>query len=293
MTTQRRIIASGTKWEDIVGYSRAVRTGNLVFVSGTTATNEAGERVGDDAYTQTKFILQKIERALNEAGADMRHVVRTTIYVTDASIWEGVGRAHHEFFADVKPANTLVEISALIGDGYLVEISADAVIHDADKPNKASFEQIYNLAVVDETLASAGQPRAYQFPAIKEAGYDVIINIDAEDTGYHIDGETNIVNELGFTYEQVPVLWEAPTQENVDAFFSTMDKYVDSNRFVHCVANWRASAMIMLYRVIKQNEPLDEVRAWMLSIWNPHIESKTWVNFINDTLKRFDVEGTI
>ncbi|MEO1644045.1 MAG: hypothetical protein AAFR67_02580, partial [Chloroflexota bacterium] len=74
---------------------------------------------------------------------------------------------------------------------------------------------------------------------------------------------------------------------------STMDKYVDSNRFVHCVANWRASAMIMLYRVIKQNEPLDEVRAWMLSIWNPHIESKTWVNFINDTLKRFDVEGTI
>lgn len=290
---KRRNISSGTKWEAQVGYSRAVRVGQQVFVAGTTATDENGNRVGDDAYTQSQFILQKIERALQNVGAEMRHVVRTTVYVTDASIWEQVGRAHHEFFADVKPANTMLEISALLGDGYLVEIAVDAVIHDQEESTKPPFERIYNLSVIDETLASAGQPRSHQFAAIKEAGYTTIINIDAQDTDHHIDNEAQVVADLGLNYVHVPVLWEAPTQENVDSFFAAMDAHSDDACFVHCIANWRASAMVMLYRVIKKEEPLAPTRAWMLSIWNPHEESETWVQFINETLKRYNIEGII
>ncbi|MBZ0289779.1 MAG: RidA family protein [Anaerolineae bacterium] len=125
----RKNIASGTTWESIAGYSRAVKLGNSVHVSGTTATDENGEVVGlDDPYAQTVYIIQKIERALKEAGATLNDVVRTRIYVTDASRWEPVARAHGEFFMDIRPANTLVEVSALIGDGYLVEIEADAII---------------------------------------------------------------------------------------------------------------------------------------------------------------------
>jgi enamine deaminase RidA (YjgF/YER057c/UK114 family) len=129
--SQRKNIASGTTWEAIAGYSRAVKLGNSVHVSGTTATNEKGEVVGlDDPYAQTVYIIQKIERALKEAGATLNDVVRTRIYVTDAQRWEPVARAHGEFFKDIRPANTLVEVSALIGDGYLVEIEADALIQN-------------------------------------------------------------------------------------------------------------------------------------------------------------------
>jgi len=129
--TPRRNISSGTVWEDKAGYSRAVRIGSLVFVSGTTATDDSGNLVGPgDPYAQTVFIIQKIERALHAAGASLRDVVRTRIFVTDARRWEPVAQAHAEFFHDVRPANTLVEISALIGDGYLVEMEADAVVQD-------------------------------------------------------------------------------------------------------------------------------------------------------------------
>lgn len=129
--SQRKNIASGTTWEAIAGYSRAVKLGNTVHVSGTTATDENGEVVGlDDPYAQTVHIIQKIERALKEAGATLNDVVRTRIYVTDAARWEPVARAHGEFFKDIRPANTLVEVSALIGDGYLVEMEADAIIQD-------------------------------------------------------------------------------------------------------------------------------------------------------------------
>lgn len=126
---ERHNIPSGTKWESIVGYSRAVRVGNIIAVSGTTATDEHGEMVGmNDPYAQTVYIIQKIERALKQAGATLKDVVRTRIYVTNANDWEAVGRAHGEFFMDVRPANTLVEVSALIGDGYLVEMEADAIV---------------------------------------------------------------------------------------------------------------------------------------------------------------------
>jgi enamine deaminase RidA (YjgF/YER057c/UK114 family) len=127
----RQNISSGTKFEGIAGYSRAVRLGNWVCVSGTTATDDNGNIVGDDPYTQAKFIIQKIERALNQAGASLKDVVRTRIFVTDASRWEEVARAHAEFFGDIRPANTLVEISALVGPGYFVEIEADALIETA------------------------------------------------------------------------------------------------------------------------------------------------------------------
>ena len=126
--TERQNVSSGTVWEKRVGYSRAVRVGNLVFVSGTTATDDEGNVVGTTTFEQAKFIFEKIERSLKQVGAEMHHVVRTTMYVTDAKQWEGVGEAHNEFFADVRPVSTLVEVSALIGDGYLVEIAVDAVM---------------------------------------------------------------------------------------------------------------------------------------------------------------------
>lgn len=125
----RQNISSGTVWEDLAGYSRAVKVGNMVFVSGTTATDGDGNVVGpNDAYAQTVFIIQKIERSLHEAGASLQNVVRTRIFVTDASRWQEVAKAHAEFFGDIRPANTLVEISALIGEEYLVEMEADAVL---------------------------------------------------------------------------------------------------------------------------------------------------------------------
>ena len=127
----RQQVGSGTIWEQRVGFSRALRVGPLVFVSGTTATDEQGLLVGpNDAYGQTVYILQKIERSLVEAGATLDHIVRTRIYVTDAALWEEVGRAHGELLGAVRPANTLVEVAGLVGEGYLVEIEVDAVIDE-------------------------------------------------------------------------------------------------------------------------------------------------------------------
>jgi len=126
---ERQRISSGSVWEGLAGYSRALRVGNWVFVSGTTATDSDGNVIGaDDPYMQTVAIIEKIERALQEAGGTLADVVRTRIYVTNADDWEAIGRAHARFFADIRPANTLVEVSRLVGSGYLVEIDADALI---------------------------------------------------------------------------------------------------------------------------------------------------------------------
>jgi len=126
---QRQNISSGTVWEEAAGYSRAVRIGALVAVSGTTATDEQGRLVGaGDLYAQTAYALRKIEAALEAAGATLADVVRTRIYVTDVDRWQEAARAHAEVFGAIRPANTLVEVSRLVGDGYLVEIEAEAVV---------------------------------------------------------------------------------------------------------------------------------------------------------------------
>lgn len=128
----RQLISSGTPWEASVGYSRAVRVGHQIFVSGTTASDEAGQTVSvSDAYGQTRFILRKIESALEEAGALLSDVVRTRIFVTDISRWEEIGKAHGEFFAAIRPAATMVEVKSLINPDHLVEIEVDAVINSA------------------------------------------------------------------------------------------------------------------------------------------------------------------
>lgn len=126
---KRQLISSGAKWESIVGYSRAVRVGPYVHVAGTTAVDSSGRVVGKgDAYAQTRHILGIIEAALHEAGATMAYVVRTRLFVTDISRWEEIGRAHGEFFREVRPASTMVGIASLIDPDMLVEIEVDALI---------------------------------------------------------------------------------------------------------------------------------------------------------------------
>lgn len=125
----RRNISSGTKWEPVVGYSRAVRVGPHVHVAGTAAVDDKGALVGPgDAYAQTAFILRKIEGALGQAGASLSQVIRTRIFVTDISRFEEVGQAHGEVFRDIRPVSTMVEVRALVDPGMLVEIEADAYV---------------------------------------------------------------------------------------------------------------------------------------------------------------------
>lgn len=127
---ERINFASGSKWEDIVGYSRAVKVGNVVEVTGTVASDEEGKVVGPgDPYAQTKYIYQKIQAVLERAGATMSHVVRVRMFVTDISQWQEYGRAHAEFFQEIKPCNTMVEVSKLIEPEYMIEIEATAIIN--------------------------------------------------------------------------------------------------------------------------------------------------------------------
>lgn len=129
----RENIVSGTEWESRVGYSRAVKVGAHVFVSGTTAVDESGEIMGrEDVYQQTRQCISNIEKALKKAGSTLKDVVRTRAFITDIEQWEAFGKAHQEFFGEVKPAATLVEVSQLIHPELLIEIEADAVINSED-----------------------------------------------------------------------------------------------------------------------------------------------------------------
>lgn len=124
----RQNVATGTRWEPLVGYSRAVRVGTTVYVSGTTATDAHGKIVGTDPYTQTRQVLRNIEQALVACGATLADVVRTRIFVTNITQWEEIGRAHGEVFGAIRPATTMVEVRRLIDPAMLVEIEAEAVL---------------------------------------------------------------------------------------------------------------------------------------------------------------------
>ncbi len=128
---QRKNFSSGAKCEDIVGYSRAVLMGNHLEISGTVATDEKGTVGKGDFYLQTRFIIEKIEGVLKQAGFELGDVIRTRIFVTDISHWEEVGKAHGEFFKDIKPATSMVEVSALIDPDYLVEIEVTAIRNES------------------------------------------------------------------------------------------------------------------------------------------------------------------
>ena len=135
MSGDRKNIGSGTVWEERVGYSRAVRIGNVIEVAGTTAVDDQGATVGQgDAGAQTRYIIAKIERALKAAGASLEDVVRTRMFVTDISRWQEIGQAHGEAFRSIKPVATMVEVSALISPDLLIEIEATAIVRGAQEP---------------------------------------------------------------------------------------------------------------------------------------------------------------
>ena len=128
---KRQNFSSGAKWEDIVGYSRAVRVGNIIEVTGTVATDENSQVVGrNNAYVQTRHVLQKIEKILKQAGASMTDVVRTRMFVTDITLWEEYGRAHGEFFSKIKPCTSMIEVICLIEPDYLIEIEVTAILSE-------------------------------------------------------------------------------------------------------------------------------------------------------------------
>jgi enamine deaminase RidA (YjgF/YER057c/UK114 family) len=129
--SRRTNYSSGSKWEEIVGYSRAVKVGNVVEVTGTVASGDDGNVVGkNDPYVQTKYIYEKIQKVLQQAGAEMKDVVRVRMFVTDISRWQEYGKAHSDFFKNIKPCNTMVQVSALIEPDYLIEIEATAIIEE-------------------------------------------------------------------------------------------------------------------------------------------------------------------
>ena len=149
----------------------------------------------------------------------------------------------------------------------------------------SKLSEIYNFAQINENLATAGQATREQLPSIKEAGYEVIINIANGTTEHDIPEEADIVAQLGMTYHNIPVDWENPKDSDLQEFFSLMDANQDKKIFVHCIANYRVSAFLMLYRVIKQDVSLEDAQKTKEMIWKPDHIIPIWDTFIENALK--------
>jgi protein tyrosine phosphatase (PTP) superfamily phosphohydrolase (DUF442 family) len=147
------------------------------------------------------------------------------------------------------------------------------------------LQNIYNFVQISDKLATAGQPRAEQLQVIKDAGYEIVINLANLDTKYDLPNEDELVKGLGMDYVHIPVVWSSPEPEDLHQFFATMDANSDKKVFVHCIANMRVSAFTMLYRVIKQHVPYEEAESAMLSIWNPEEVNPMWWDFIEVALR--------
>ncbi len=143
------------------------------------------------------------------------------------------------------------------------------------------LSDIYNFQATTETLGTAGQPTSAQFEAVKAAGYDVVINLAMGNTPRDLANEPQLLSALGFDYVHIPVVFDQPTAADLEQFFDAMDANQDKKCFVHCIANARVSAFVMLYRVLRQGVPLEEARALMHQIWTPN---QTWQAFIDETL---------
>jgi protein tyrosine phosphatase (PTP) superfamily phosphohydrolase (DUF442 family) len=147
----------------------------------------------------------------------------------------------------------------------------------------SKLSDIFHFQATTETLGTAGQPTAAQFEAVKDAGYEVVINLALGNTRRDLANEPQLMSELGFDYVHIPVEFEQPTAADLDEFFEAMDANQGKKCFVHCIANARVSAFVMLYRVLRQGVPLEEARAQMLEIWTPN---ETWQAFIDETLAK-------
>jgi protein tyrosine phosphatase (PTP) superfamily phosphohydrolase (DUF442 family) len=145
----------------------------------------------------------------------------------------------------------------------------------------SKLSDIFHFQATTETLGTAGQPTAAQFEAVKDAGYEVVINLALGNTQRDLANEPQLMSELGLDYVHIPVEFEQPTAADLDEFFEVMDANQGKKCFVHCIANARVSAFVMLYRVLRQGVPLEEARAQMLQIWTPN---ETWQAFIDETL---------
>lgn len=155
----------------------------------------------------------------------------------------------------------------------------------------AKLENIYNFCKVSDTLGTAGQPLVEEFPAIKDAGYEVVINLADGTSSKTVADEPQIVADLGLEYHNIPVAWNNPTQADLEQFFALMAAKQDKKIFLHCIANYRVSAFTMLYRVIKQGVPLAEAKAFKDTIWKPEDVVPIWDEFIAASLKKYGVEG--
>jgi protein tyrosine phosphatase (PTP) superfamily phosphohydrolase (DUF442 family) len=152
--------------------------------------------------------------------------------------------------------------------------------------SEGAITNIYNYLPISSTLATAGQPTKEQFAAIKEAGYEVVINLAADDPPYAVVDEAEIVHQQGMEYIHIPVDWKAPTTADLDAFIAAMERNQERKRFVHCIANMRVSAFLFLYRVIEEQIAADEAQELLHRIWQPN---PVWATFIEDELARRNI----